>query len=79
MSLKSGSDDKGIYVDRNMWRKQEIIKIVAPIIVVTDIERKLYYMEFCSEYINLNGDVIAKNQSFCDLIKEVVLYGKKHL
>ena len=77
--LNLGSDGKGVYVDRNMWRKQEIIKIVAPIIVVTDIERKLYYMEFCSEYINLNGDVIAKNQSFCDLIKEVVLYGKKHL
>lgn len=77
--LNLGSDGKGVYVDRKMWRKQEIIKIVAPIIVVTDIERKLYYMEFCSEYINLNGDVIAKNQSFCDLIKEVFLYGKKHL
>ncbi len=78
-SLKSGSDDKGVYVDRNMWRKQEIIKIDAPIIVVTDIKRKLYYMEFCSEYINSNGDVISKNKSFCDLATEVVMYGKKHL
>ena len=78
-SLKSGSDDKGVYVDRNMWRKQEIIKIVAPIIVVTDVKRKLYYMEFCSEYINSNFDVIVKSKSFCDLATEVELYGKKYL
>ena len=77
--LDVGLDNKGVYIDKNIWRKKEIIKIDAPIIVVTDIERKLYYMEFCSEYINSSGNVISKNKVFDDLAKEVVSYGKKHL
>lgn len=73
-------DDKGIYIDRNLWRKKELIKIDSPISVISDNRIKLcYYMEFCSEYLDSNGEVRKKSESFCRLAKELLQYCKDEL
>ncbi len=73
------SDDSGIYIDRNLWRKREIIKIDAPIMVVAEGAGNLYYMEFCSEYIDAEGKIISKSEHFCHLTKELLSYSKDRL
>ncbi|MBR6768161.1 MAG: hypothetical protein IKM34_01580 [Clostridia bacterium] len=75
----SFSDEKGVYIDRNMWRKKNLIKIHAPIYVMGENSGNLYYMYFCSEYIDSDGKVQSKNEPFCLLTKEVLTYCKQNL
>lgn len=72
-------EKNGIYVDRDLWRKQEIIKLNAPILVATGVAGELFYsMDFCSEYIE-KGQIKAKSDAFCELVKEFLAYSKKKL
>ena len=72
-------DKKGAYVDRNIWRKKEIILINAPIKIGFPDSRDLYYMEFCSEFLTSNGEIIPKSEPFCKFTKELLKYSKKNL
>ena len=72
-------DDKGDYIDRNIWRKKEIILINAPIKVGFPNSKNLYYMEFCSEFLTPNGKIISKSESFCQLTKKLLKYSKENL
>lgn len=73
----SSYDDKGIYIDQNLWRKKELVKIDSPISVMSDNSIKLcYYIEFCNEFIDSNGTVQRKSESFCRLTKELLRYCK---
>ncbi len=79
LSDSSLSDERGIYIDRNIWRKKNLIKIHAPICVMGENSGNLYYMYFCSEYIDPNGEVQSKNEPFCHLAKDVLTYCKQNL
>ena len=72
-------DDKGIYMDRQVWRKRNLIKINSPLHIGGENGGDLYYMEFCSEYIDSDGKVQSKNEPFCRLTKELLKYCKEYL
>lgn len=73
----SFSDDRGIYVDRDIWRKKEIIVLENPLLVSGYGD--FYSMLFCSEYINSAGEVKKKDKHFCQLAQEFLAYSKKVL
>ena len=75
----SAFDDKGIYVDRDIWRKRDLIKINSPFHILGENGGDLYYMEFCSEYVDSDGKVQSKNEPFCRLTKDVLQYCKEYL
>ena len=75
----SARDDKGAYVDRNIWRKREIILINAPIKIGFPDSRDLYYMEFCSEFLTPCGEVSTKSEQFCTFTKKLLKYSKENL
>ena len=80
ISNNSYQDEKGIYIDRNLWRKKELIKIDSPIRVISDNKIKLCYnMEFCSEFLDSNGMVNFKSDDFCKLVKALLKYIKENL
>lgn len=69
-------DDKGIYIDRNLWRKNELVKINSPINVMSNF---CYYIDFCIEYIDSDGIVESKGDDFCNLVKALLKYIKENL
>ncbi|MBQ7343657.1 MAG: hypothetical protein IJW53_02700 [Clostridia bacterium] len=80
IASNSDYDDKGIFIDRNLWRKKELVQIGSPIRVLLDNSIKLcYYIEFCCEFIDSNGKVQVKGESFCCLTKELLRYCKEKL
>ena len=72
-------DELGIYVDRTLWRKNEIVKIDAPITILSENGGELYYMDFCSEYIDSDGKVKAKSENFCKITKDLLKYSQEKL
>lgn len=72
-------EELGIYVDRKLWRKKELVKIDAPFTVISENGGDLYYMEFCSEFIDSDGKVKSKSESFCQLTKALLRYSKDRL
>ena len=72
-------DKNGIYINQDIWRKKELIKINSPIKVIAENGGDLYYMDFCSEYIDSEGKVKTKNELFCHLTKEILAYSKKRM
>lgn len=71
---KQSSDDRGIRIDKDIWRKEEIINLHSPIMVVGS--GLFYEMDFCSEYIEA-GQVKAKSEDFCKLAKKVWEYSRE--
>ena len=72
-------NDLGIYIDRDIWRRQELVCINAPIKVGFPDSKNLYYMDFCSEYLTPDAKIHSKNESFCRLTKELLKYSKEKL
>lgn len=70
------SDDKGIYIELDIWRKREIIDLNAPFTVVG--AGLFYEMRFCSEYLD-RGQVMAKSEEFCRLAQKIRQYTKERL
>lgn len=68
------SNDKGVYMDLNLWRKEEVIDLCAPLTVVG--AGLFYDMRFCSEYIE-KGQVKAKSEDFCRLAQNVWEYSRE--
>lgn len=75
---ESFSNNEGIYVPRDIWREREIFKVNSPIMVAAEGAGYFYSVEFCSEYLEA-GQVKAKNESFCQLVKEVLVYCRERL
>lgn len=73
---KQFSDDKGLYIDVDIWRKEEIINLHSPFLVAG--MGLFYEMDFCSEYIE-SGQVKAKSEDFCKLAQKVWEYSKESL
>lgn len=68
------SNDKGVYIDLDIWRKEEMIDLNSPITVVG--AGLFYDMKFCSEYIE-NAQVKAKSEDFCRLAQNVWKYSRE--
>ena len=72
------TDDGGVYVDRDVWRKKEIIMLNAPLLVAAVGAGKFYSVDFSSEYIE-QGQIKAKSETFCRLTKELFAYSRENL
>jgi hypothetical protein len=55
------SDDKGVYLKNDIWRKNEIIQLSAPTSILG--YGLLYYIHFCNEYLD-KAIVISKSKEF---------------
>lgn len=75
---KQFSNDKGIYIDEDIWRKEEIIKLHSPFMVAVAGAGLFYEMDFCSEYIEA-GQIKTKSEDFCKLAQKVLEYSKEQL
>jgi len=66
-------DEKSVYVQREIWRKEEIIELGSPISMVYEMNKRgnLYYMHFCTEFIK-DGRVFSKTEEFCNNTKQVI-------
>ena len=71
------SNEKGVFVRQDIWRKNNVIVLHAPVIVMP--HGKFYQMEFCSEYLTKDGEIASKSASFCALVQEFQKYSKKLL
>ena len=70
-------DGKGIYIQDDIWRKNHIIMLHGPHMVIS---RGMFYrMEFCSEYLDKDGNIVPKSSSFCALTKDFQKFSKKLL
>ena len=65
--MQSISNEKGIFISRDIWRKNNIFKLNGPFLVVS--QGLFYEMNYCSEYLDKEGNVIQKSPSFCKLVK----------
>ncbi len=73
---KQSSDDRGINIDIDIWRKEEIINLHSPFMVVG--AGLFYEMDFCNEYIE-SGQVKAKSKDFFKLTQNVWEYSRERL
>lgn len=74
-SLQPLYDEKCIYIKRDIWRKKRVFKLNCPGLVIP--YGLFYSMEFCSEYIDKDGNVIQKDTSFTALVQEFYGFCKK--
>lgn len=72
------SDERGVCVDRDIWRKRAIVKIKSPFLVASEGAGYFYSMEFSCEYIEA-GQVKAKDRAFCRLAEEILAYSREKL
>lgn len=55
------SDERGVYVKDDIWRKNEIIQLRAPLVIMG--YGLLYYINFCNQYLD-KGNVKDKSTNF---------------
>lgn len=73
--MQVASDGKGIVIQEDIWRKNGIIMLHGPLIVVSC--GMFYQMKFSSEYLDKDGNIVPKSASFCDMIKDFQKFTKK--
>jgi len=66
--LQNASDGTGIVIPKDIWRKNGIFMLHGPFMVVS--HGMFYQMEFCSEYLDKDGNIVPKSASFCALVKD---------
>jgi hypothetical protein len=75
--MRITSDGRGIYIQDDIWRKNRIIMLHRPFWVMS---RGMFYrMDFCSEYLDKDGNIVPKSASFCALVKDFQKFSKKLL
>ncbi|MCD7932530.1 MAG: hypothetical protein LUH15_14915 [Tannerellaceae bacterium] len=62
--ISDGYDHKGIYIQRKLWRKREIIDI--SIVNMGEYLGPLYNTEFSTHYVDKSGEIINKSKRFAD-------------
>lgn len=72
-NIIKGSDEKGVYIDSDKWRRFEVIHLSSPFVIVG--YGTLYYIHFCNQYLD-KGNVIDKSKSFEDTTKRLVEWMK---
>lgn len=61
-NITTGEDDKGIWIDQELWRKQEVIVLSG----VNFNGLPMYFIQFCGQYID-KGKIIDKSVSFDEI------------
>ena len=75
--MQTASDGKGILIQQDIWRKNCVFMLHGPFMVVS---RGLFYqLDFCSEYLDKDGNIVPKSASFCALTKDFQKFSKKLL
>ncbi|QNA43012.1 hypothetical protein [Lacibacter sediminis] len=59
--IKKLEDEKGVYIKKDLWRKNEIIELSSPF-VISDYGL-LYYIHFCNQFL-YKGEVKDKSKAF---------------
>ena len=77
ISLQNASDGKGVVIRQDIWRKNCIFMLHRPFLVVS--RGMFFQMEFCSEYIDKDGNIVPKPATFCALVKDFQKFSKKLL
>ena len=72
--LQNASDGKGVVIQQDIWRKNGILMLHGPFMVVS--RGMFYQMEFCSEYLNKDGNIVPKSATFCALTKDFQKFSK---
>ena len=72
------ANDKGVYVDRDIWRKKEVIVSNATLLVAAVGAGKYYSVDFSSENIE-KRQIKAKSETFYGLTKELLAYSRENL
>lgn len=75
--LQNAPDGKGIIIQQDIWRKHCIFMLHGPFMVVS--RGMFYQMEFCSEYLDKDGNIVPKSACFCALVKDFQNFSKKLL
>ncbi len=66
--MQAPSDEKGIVIRQDLWRKKCIFLLNGPSPIV--FHGLHYEMKFCSEYPNKDGTIVPKSPSFRTLVQE---------
>lgn len=77
ITMQATFEEKGILIQQDIWRKKRIFLLHGPFMVVS--HGMLYQIEFCSEYLDRDGNIIPKSASFCALTQDFQKYSKKLL
>ncbi len=75
--LHNASDGKGVVIPQDVWRKKAIFMLHGPFMVVS--HGMFYQMDFCSEYLDKDGNIVSKSAAFCALAKDFQKFSKKLL
>ena len=75
--MQIADDGKGIVIRQDIWRKNGIFMLHGPFMVVS--HGMFYQMEFCSEYLDKDGNIVPKSASFCALVKDFRKFSGKLL
>ena len=70
------TDDKGVYLKEDIWRRDEIIELRAPFEMMG--YGLLYYMNFCNQYID-KGNVKDKSEKFEKTTNQLQVWLKEKL
>lgn len=71
------SDEKGIVVQRDLWRKRCVFQLSGPLWVYG--QGLYHHIDFCAEYLEKDGTIVPKASSFCNLVQDFRKYSKKLL
>ena len=77
MPMHSGADGKGVVIQQDLWRKNAVVVLHGPFMVMS--YGMLHHMDFCSEYLDKDGNVLLKSPSFCAMIQDFRKYSKELL
>ncbi len=67
------TDDNGVYLKEGIWRKDEIIQLTAPFVMMG--YGLLYYINFCNQYLD-KGNVKDKPEQFEKITSQIQVWLK---
>ena len=67
------TDDNGVYLKEGIWRRDEIIQLTAPFIMMG--YGLLYYINFCNQYLD-KGNVKDKSEQFEKITSQIQVWLK---
>lgn len=67
------TDDNGVYLKEGIWRRDEIIQLTAPFVMMG--YGLLYYINFCNQYLD-KGNVKDKSEQFEKITSQIQIWLK---
>lgn len=73
--IKYNIEGEGIYVNEGIWRRDEIIQLAAPIVMLG--YGVLFYINYCNQYLD-KGEVADKSKDFENLTTQITNWLKQN-